>query len=180
MKVIIVIFTTFSVIYAFIFNSYDIFLIMRSSKIKVIISKIIVTTGLNIFIGTILYIMFIIIWLLTPYQFFVNIIATGLLRVVMFIMFYSLIEIMLIIIFKHIYILIIPLLGFLVSTYSIDLGVEVSDLSTFSLLINLGFPDLINVDNSFQFLYGDFFIITVLCLLQFVSVRKYILGDLKI
>ena len=180
MKVIFILYILMNVLYGYILSNYDIFFLLRVSRKRSIVGKIIVTLFINLFFGTVIYLCFGIIWTLTPYDICVNTLLISYLRVVLFISYYTLLDVLLVILFRHVFILIIPFIGYLISSFSLDYGVAVYNQNHFSKSANFLFPDLINNNDSFNYIYGDIFIISMIVIFIYGIVKKYQEKDIKL
>ncbi len=179
MKIIFILYILMNVLYSFILSDYDIFFLTRVSRIKTVMSKAIITLLINIFFGTVIYLLFAIIWSLTPYDIDVNSLLVIYLRVVLFICYYSLLNILLVVMYKHIYILMIPFVGYLISSFSLEYGVDFQSQNHFSKSINFLFPDLIDFNHTFSYMYGDVFIMGMIIIFTFGIIRRYSEKDIK-
>jgi hypothetical protein len=179
MKIVFILYILMNVLYSFILSDYDIFFLSRVSRIKTIVGKVIITLSINLFFGTLIYLLFVIIWSLTPYDIYVNSLLVTYLRIVLFISYYSLLNILLAVIFRHVYILMIPFVGYLISSFSLDYGLALQEQNHFSKSINLLFPDLIDVNHTFSYIYGDIFIIGMIIVFIYGIIKRYSEKDIK-
>lgn len=142
-KVVILLQSMFLVINGFVINKYDVYLLIRSDRTSVIISKIItIILGISIFTIFLYLLMNIIGLFLTPYYEFQNNYYGILFDLITFSILYTLLFMLLINIVKSMYSLLIIFVLYFISNISLEYLVLKRDLSSFTKLINLFFPDV--------------------------------------
>jgi|GEM_PF-3004822 len=179
-KIIMVVYIMFTTIYSFVLNQYDGFLITRSTRKIIISSKIISQVTINLLFGYIIILTFLVIWLITPYIINFTIIIKLFYVFTLFITFYTILSIFLIITFRQLYVLIIPVVGFFVTTFSIDYGSSINEISHFTKLIIFLFPDFIYSSKTFHYVYSEMFYLSAILLLFLNTIVKYNECDIKV
>lgn len=166
MKIIILLQSMFIVINGFIINKYDVYLLIRTSRIKLLLSKLL-TMLLGVITFTVfMYLLFTIIGLfLTPYFKFKFEYIDLLFDLVIFSIVYTLLYIFLIIIVTNMYSLLLVFILYFISDISIEYLVTKNDLSAFTKCINLLFPDIGYFRNTgYDLLYSKLYYLS-LCIL---------------
>jgi len=143
MKIVILLQSMFIVINGFVINKYDVYLLIRSNRKNVILSKVIaMLLGISIFTLALFLIMNIIGLFLTPYYEFTNSYYYLLYDLLTFIILYTLLYIILIILVKNMYSLLVIFILYFISNISSEYLVIKSEISWFTKAINLVFPDI--------------------------------------
>lgn len=153
-KIVVLLQSMFLVINVFLINKYDVYLLIRSDRYVVILSKIFtMIIGIAVF-SLFLYLLMNIVGLfLTPYYEFKVIYLNILYDLILFSILYTLLYIFLIITVKNMYSLLIVFIMYFVSNISLDYLVVKKDLPVFTKLLNLLFPDI----GYFEYLGYDLF-----------------------
>lgn len=160
LKIVIIVFNMFLVINAFVLNKYDIFLLVRRSKIQIISSKII-----TLFLGsTTLIILLFLLFLITPLFLtpYMDISLVDLVIIIDLIIFggvYLLIFIVVYLYSKTMYSLLLVILGFFMSDLSIDYNTIKNRASFIAkainlLFINVGYYPVIGYGLYYGKIYG--------------------------
>lgn len=179
-KILIVFYSMLVVIYTFILNKYDVFLVSRYSKKSIIISKLLVVLFINITLSLVLNLFYLVLWFILDTEVSVYIIFDFLSKMSIFTIYYSLFFILLVTILDNLFIIMIPFVGYLVSSLSIDYGLEVSKLSVSSTLLNSVFPDLLVLNSHFEYVYGCVFVITIIGCYLAVIIYLFLNKDLSL
>ncbi len=178
-KVIGILLSMLVVINGFLINDYDLFIITRVNRKKTLIGKVIAVFLTEIYIMTYIYLIFVILYGVLYTELTFNITIMWLIKLIFFQMYYSLIFIMLTSIYKSVFIVILPFVGYLVSSFSIDFDTDIDGLSNFSKMINFVFPDLIVFQGEIGFLYGVVFVFGGCILLFIITFKQYLQTDLS-
>lgn len=172
-KLVIVLQSMFLVINGFVINKYDVYLVSRISRKRVILSKVVILVlGITIF-TIFIYLIFNIVGLfLTPYYSFRNEHLSILLDLLIFGVIYLLLDILMIIIFKNMYTLVIIFIIYFMSNISLEYLVFKSEISGFSKLLNLLFVDIgYYKDIGYDLYYSNLYYLAVcLVLLEIILV----------
>lgn len=179
-KILIVLFAFLQTVYAYVLNKYDYFLVVRASRKKVFLSKVIVLYFIATIFITICYlILFIIPLYLTPY-FSTSTVSIGiLLKMLLFGYVYNTLFIMTITITKHVFGLFLVFTGFIISFISNDLEPIKENVTNFNKVSNIIFPDIIQYTNvGYDFLYGSIFVIALTLLYVSVGILVYQYTDI--
>lgn len=176
-KIILVIYIMLSSVYAFYIGNYDGFLLNRYSRKKIVFTKLIIITCLNMIISLSLMMFYLILWRLIGIGIETDVILKLLSNFSLFLMYYTVIFSLLIIIFDNLFIIILPFIGYLLSNLSVDYGVSIKELSTTSKLVHLIFPDLLFINRSFDYIYGGIFVLSMVVTFLSLSIAVYIKKD---
>ncbi len=142
-KIVILLQSMFIVINGFVINKYDIYLLIRSSRTSVILSKVItMLLGITVFTLFLYLLMNVIGLFLTPYYKFNNDYLGIMFDLIIFSILYTLLYIFLIITVKNMYSLLLIFIIYFISNISLEYLVIKSNLSPFTKFINLMFPDI--------------------------------------
>ncbi len=162
-KIIVLLQSMFIVINGFVINKYDVYLLIRSNRLSVILSKIItMLIGVIIFTVSIYLLMNIIGLFLTPYYKFSSEHLNIMYDLIIFSILYTLLYIFLIITIKNMYSLLIIFILYFISNISSEYLVMKSDLSIFTKLINLVFPDIGYFSNiGYDLYYSNLYYIAI-------------------
>ncbi len=87
-------------------------------------------------------------------------------------------SILLVVTFDNLFIIIIPFIGYLISNLSIDYGLEISKISSVSKGLNVLFPDLILINNSFEYVYGVLFVLSIILVQLLMAIYRYLEKDI--
>jgi hypothetical protein len=74
--------------------------------------------------------------------------------------------------------MVMPFMGYLISNLSIDYGVKIDEIERGSRIINVLFPDLIVLDGAFEYIYGSYFVLSVLAIITISTIRRYATHDM--
>jgi hypothetical protein len=133
----------FIVINGFVLNKYDIYLLARRDRTSVILSKIVtIIFGITVFTLFLFLLMNIVGLFLTPYYELKGDYLNLFLDLIVFAILYTLLYIFLIVVVKNMYSLLMIFIVYFISNISLEYLVIKSDLSVFTKLINLLFPDI--------------------------------------
>ncbi len=179
LKFTIIIYNLFLVLNGFVFNHYDLFLLVRKRKKIVIITKIVTLLLGNFVLVSIFYLLFLIIGLfLTPYMkvslndvaIFLDLVIFGSVYLLIYLVVYSY--------SKSIYSFLLVIIGFFISDLSSDYKILKSSASFVNKGINLLFISINNYQETGYSLYYDkiYGIILFSCLF-IVIYRKYLITD---
>lgn len=179
-KIITVMYSMLVCIYGFYISKYDVFLIGRFCRNKTIISKVSVVLWINSLFLLSLSIFYLCLWVVIDNSISVNIIYIFTFKMMLFVMYYTVLFAILIIIFENLFIIILPFVGYLVSNFSIDYGLEVQHVSSTSKLLNTIFPDLIVLNKGFEYVYGWVYVLSMFVLFTGLLFYQYKHNDLVI
>lgn len=142
-KIVILLQSMFIVINGFVINKYDTYLLIRTDRLSVILSKIItMLLGISIFTIFLFLILNIIGLFLTPYFEFKSDYISIMYDLIIFSVLYTLLYIFLITIVGNMYSLLLIFILYFISNISLEYLVIKSELSSFTKFINLMFPDI--------------------------------------
>lgn len=179
-KIVAVLYSMLLAIYVMYLNKYDVFIVTRKSRMKVIFSKILVIVILEILFVLYLFIVYGIIWGLLDSSVTIGEMNIYLLHITILSIYYALLNIALIIIFSSIFIVIIPFIGYLISNLSMDYGISIKELDNSSKFLNLFFPDLLIFNQEICFVYGILTIVDISILILVLIIIKYKIDDIII
>lgn len=178
-KTMIVVYSMLFSIYSFSMNKYDVFLIYRTSRAKLIVSKLVIVMFIVVSSMLTYYLffsLFLIILANTTFLFLFELF----LQLLIFTVFYSLFFSLLLLIFDNLFVAIIPFVGYIISSFSIDYGVLFSEISSFSKMIHVMFPDLIVLNKKILFIFGETFVLIEVVLFLLLCIKIYDKNDIKL
>jgi len=142
-KILILVQSMYIVINGFVINKYDVYLVLRNERFKVIVSKVIsMTLGIVIFTIFLFLLMNLIGLFLTPYYRISTDIYNLLIDLIVFGILYTLLYIFFILTIKNMYSLLFVFIFYFISNISLEYLTVKSELSAFAKLINLVFTDV--------------------------------------
>lgn len=174
-KIVVLLQSMFIVINGFIINKYDVYLLIRSSRTRVITTKIAtILIGTSLFTVT-LFLLFNIVGLyLTPYYEFKNTHLELLFDLVLFNVVYCLLYILLVTIIKNMYSLILVYILYFISDISVEYLVQKDNLSFFTKTINLIFPGIgFYSEIGFDLFYSKLYYLSLSALIVQVIITLY-------
>ena len=177
-KLIIIIVIMLFVIYAFFMNDYDLYLVTDKNKVYVLLSKLITLYLLVLYLLTISYLFFIGLKSLMPYASFSGYDIKVYSYLCIFSGYYLIIFVLSVYLYKHIFVIVVPITGYLLSMVTIDFGTSASDLSGLSRFIQLWFVDVVYIDELYTLLYGPMFVLSFLLFLLVSLIRIYYKKDI--
>ncbi|AIO19304.1 hypothetical protein KQ51_01428 [Candidatus Izimaplasma bacterium HR1] len=177
-KIVTVLFTMLVGIYSFYISKYDVFLISRNSKTRIIISKFLTVSFISIMFSLCLVLFYSVLWVILDINVELIMIVELLLKMSLFSVYYSLLYAFLVINFNNLFIMVMPFMGYLISNLSIDYGVKIDEIERGSRIINVLFPDLIVLDGAFEYIYGSYFVLSVLAIITISTIRRYATHDM--
>lgn len=179
-KIVAVLYSMLLAIYVIYLNKYDVFIVTRKSRIKVILSKVAVILFLELMFVLYLFVVYGIIWGLLDVNVTMSEIGVYLFHIIELTTYYALLNIALTLVFYSIFIAVIPFIGYLISNFSIDYGISIHELSNTSKFLNLFFPDLLIFDKEICFIYGILIVFNSCILILLIIIIKYKADDIVI
>ncbi len=179
-KIISVLYSMLLTVYVFYLNSYDVFIVTRKSRIKVILSKVVTLLGLEVLFVMYLFLMYVIIWGLLDYNITILDVLPYLGYLLILSCYFTLMNIILIVVFSSIFIVIIPFGGYLLSNLSIDYGISVNEIEESSKLLNLFFPEVFIYHKEVFFVYSPLIVLDISILFLVLIIIKYKVDDIII
>ena len=172
-KLIIVLYITLISIQSILFHKYDMFLIHRCKRTLIILSKDLVLIVISGIFGLILFAIYIMLLRYLGLNIGINEILSMLLRVFLLVSFYCTFLHVLLLFYSHVVIGFIPVIGFFISSYSVDFGSCYSELSVFTKVFHFLFVDLFIINGEAVFLYGMVYVLAITSILTILLVRIY-------
>ena len=176
-KIVVVIFSMLLSIYVFYLNQYDVFLVPRKSRMKIILSKIGIVLILEVLFVVYLFLVYAIILGVLDSSINFGDLMVQMSNLINLSIYYSLCYITLIMIFSSIFIVVLPFIGYLCSNLSMDYGVSSNELDSSSKFLNIFFPDLLIYKREIYFVYGALFVFDISILLLALIIIKYKADD---
>ncbi|PAT01730.1 hypothetical protein CI105_04380 [Candidatus Izimaplasma bacterium ZiA1] len=175
LKLELIVLIVFMIIDCFNKNNYDYFLLNKTYRSRVIISKITAIYIVIILILLVNYLLFLLIPLvLTPYFYVNNVLVILFIRLLIFCLYYLLLGIIFYLVFKSIYGLLMFFTLYMV-TYTINGFLEnINDVKGFKVVYSIFFPELFySINNQYIFLFKEYIILSLIFLLSTITLSMY-------
>jgi hypothetical protein len=154
-------------------NQYDMFLLVRFPRWIVVVSKSLISILVTLLFGITILLFYI---MLLSYYYLnidINVIYDTVLSFSLFIIFYVLLTQLVYYIFPHIVLGFIPIIGFFISSFSIEYHLEPESFDLLTKILHLLFVDLFINKQRIQFLYGKDYVACLIVVLIFWVIKRY-------
>ena len=173
LKLIILLYLMLFSLYAFSYNQYDVFFIVKSSKKEQTIAKLFIVILINFVYTTFMVLFFVIPLVILNNNLSLEIIQNYMLSFHLYATYYLLCFIMLISLFDTIFIVIVPIVGYFISTIFTEIEMGITDLSLFAKYWHIIFPDFVIENYKIQYVYGTVFVLVeCIILLVFIILKN--------